>query len=90
MRVAAFAWDAAELGLSTLALGAALVALPPAGPPLAGQVAATGALLLGVCYCAGTVGRLSWGLAALEALLRLRLALAWCELLLGAFGPDGG
>jgi hypothetical protein len=88
--VPALVRETAELGLSTLALGAALAALPPAGPPPAGQVAATGALLLVMCYCGGTVGRLSWGLAALEALLRLRLALAWCELLLEAFGSDAG
>ena len=33
------------------------------------------------CYCDGMVGRLNWGLAALEALLRLRLALAWFDFL---------
>jgi len=36
------------------------------------------------------VGRLSWGLAAVEALLRLRLALVWVELLFDALRPNTG
>ena len=46
----------------------------------------TGAALLVWCYCDGMVGRLSWGLAALEALLRLRLALVWDDFLAKALG----
>ena len=86
-----FAWsvpalvrDAAGLGLSTFAVGAVLLhALTPEGP-LVRHVAAAGVALLVWCYCDGMVGRLSWGLAALEALLRLRLALVWDEILVDA------
>jgi hypothetical protein len=76
--------DAAALGLSTLAVGAVLYALAPGGQPPLHHAVATGVLLLVWCYCDGMIGRLSWGLAALEALLRLRLALAWAEFLLKA------
>jgi hypothetical protein len=58
--------------------------LAPAGHPAIGHTVATGAALLVWCYCDGMVGRQSWGLAALEALLRLRLALAWVEFLFDA------
>ena len=58
--------------------------LAPAGHPPIGHAAATGAALLVWCYCDGMVGRQSWGLTALEALLRLRLALAWVKFLLAA------
>ena len=84
-----FAWsipvpvrDAAGLGLSTLAVGAVLCALAPGNQPLVRHVVAAGVALLVWCYCDGMVGRLGWGLAAIEALLRLRLSLAWAELLL--------
>ena len=87
-----FAWsvpalvrDAVGLGLSTLAVGAVLHVLAPEGP-LVRHVVATGAALLVWCYCDGMVGRLSWGLAALEALLRLRLALVWDDFLAKALG----
>ena len=76
--------DAAGLGLSTLSVGVMLSALAPAGQPSIGHAIATGAALLVWCYCDGMVGRLNWGLAALEALLRLRLALAWVEFLFNA------
>jgi hypothetical protein len=46
--------------------------------------------LLAWCYCDGMVGRLCWGLAAIEALLRLRLALAWIELLHDVVVPHAG
>jgi len=73
--------DAAGLGLSTLAVSAVLYALAPEGRPLIRHIVAAGVALLVWCYCDGMVGRLSWGLAAMEALLRLRLSLAWAELL---------
>jgi hypothetical protein len=73
--------DVAGLGLSTLSVGVMLSALAPAGQPSIGHTVATGAALLVWCYCDGMVGRLNWGLAALEALLRLRLALVWVEFL---------
>jgi hypothetical protein len=79
--------EIAELALSTLAIGAVLVALPPtAEPPLGHQVVAAGALLVVWCYCDGIVGRLHLGLAALEGLLRLKLALHWTMLLLDVCG----
>jgi hypothetical protein len=73
--------DVAGLGLSTLSVGVMLSALAPAGQPPISHTVATGAALLVWCYCDGMVGRLNWGLAALEALLRLRLALVWVEFL---------
>ena len=73
--------DAAARGLSTLAVGAVLYALAPGDQPLVRHVVVVGVALTVWCYCDGKVGRLSWGLAALEALLRLRLSLAWAELL---------
>jgi len=76
--------DAACLGLSTLSVSSMLSTLAPAGQPPIGHTVATGAALLVWCYCDGMVGRLNWGLAALEALLRLRLALAWVEFLFNA------
>ena len=42
------------------------------------------------CHFEGMVGRLSWGLAGVEALLRLRLELAWVELLFEASGSSAG
>jgi hypothetical protein len=79
--------EIAGLALSTLAIGAALVVLPPtAEPPLGHQVVATGALLVVWCYCDGIVGRLHFGLAAVEGLLRLKLALHWAVLLLDVLG----
>ena len=82
--------EIAELTLSTLVIGAVLFALPPfAEPPIGYQVAATGAALVVWCYCDGIVGRLSLGFAALEGLLRLRVALGWTMLFLKAFGPCG-
>ena len=77
--------DAAALGLSTLAVGAVLYALAPGRQPPPHHAVATGVLLLVWCYCDGMIGRLSWGLAALEALLRLRIALVWAEFLLRTF-----
>ena len=53
--------DAADLGLSTLAVGAVLCALAPGNQPLVRHVAAAGVALLVWCYCDGMVGRLSWG-----------------------------
>ncbi len=77
--------ETAALTLSTLVIGAVLFALPPfAEPPLGYQVAATGAALVVWCYCDGIVGRLSLGLAALEGLLRLKIALAWTMLFVEA------
>jgi hypothetical protein len=76
--------DAAGLGLSTLAVGAELYVLAPGGQPSLHHTVATGAALLVWCCCDGMIGRLHWSLAALEALLRLRLALAWAEFLLEA------
>ena len=73
--------DAAGVGLSTLVVDAVLYALAPRDQPLVRHVVAVGVALMVWCYCDGKVGRLSWGLAALEALLRLRLSLAWAELL---------
>jgi hypothetical protein len=84
--IAALVKDAATLGLSTLAMGAELYVLAPGGQPLLYHAVAPGVALLVWCYCDGMVGRLSWGLAAVEALLRLRLALAWAELLLEILG----
>jgi hypothetical protein len=40
----------------------------------------------GRSYCDGFFGRLHWGLAALEGMLLLKLALNWTALLLEAFG----
>lgn len=82
--------DAAGLGSSTLVVGAVLYVLAPDGQPLVRQVAAAGVALLVWCYCDGMVGRLSWGLAAVEALLRLRLALVCAELLFDALRPNTG
>ena len=82
--------DAAGLGLSTFAVGAALYALAPGARPPISHAAATGVALLAWCYCDGMVGRLCWGLAAIEALLRLRLALAWIELLHDVVVPHAG
>ncbi len=80
--------EMADLTLSTLVIGAVLFALPPfAEPPMGYQVAAAGAALVVWCYCDGIVGRLSLGLAALEGLLRLKIALGWTMLFLEAFGP---
>ena len=82
--------DIAELRLWTRVIGGILFALPPfAEPPIGYQVAAAGAALVVWCYCDGIVGRLSLGLAALEGLLRLRVALGWTMLFLEAFGPRG-
>ena len=82
--------EMADLTLSTLVIGAVLFALPPfAEPPMGYQVAATGAALVVWCYCDGIVGRLSLGLAALEGLLRLKIALGWTMLFLEAYGPHG-
>jgi hypothetical protein len=79
------------LALSTSLVGCVLFALvPEAQPPAGRHTAAAGAALVVWCYCDGLVGRMSWGLAALEGLLRLRLALEWTALLLDAFGPRGG
>ncbi len=61
-----------------------LSALAPAGQPPIDHTIATGAALLVWCYCDGMVGRLNWGVAALAALLRLRLALAWVDFLFGS------
>jgi hypothetical protein len=55
------------------------------GPPPR-QVWATAAALVVWSYCDGFFGRLHWGLAALEGLLLLKLALNWTALLLEAFG----
>jgi hypothetical protein len=71
-----------SLGLSTLAVSAVLYVLAPGNQPLTRHIVAAGVLLLVWCYCDGMVGRQSWGLAALEALLRLRLALVWVDFLL--------
>lgn len=77
------------LAAATLPVGAVLAALAPEGHLAGSQAGAAGVALLVWCYCDGTVGRrLHWGLAALEALLRLRLALAWARVLLD--GPDLG
>ena len=81
----------AGLAFSTLMVGVVLFALTPAAqPPLGRHVAATGAALVVWCYCDGLIGRMDWGLAALEGLLRLRLAMEWAALLSGAFGPRDG
>ena len=79
--VPALVREATGLGLSTFAVGAVLYALAPGRLPPIGHAIAAGLALLVWCYCDGKVGRLSWGLAAMEALLRLRLSLAWAELL---------
>ncbi len=82
--------EMADLTLSTLVIGAVLFALPPfAEPPMGYQVTAAGAALVVWCYCDGIVGRLSLGLAALEGLLRLKIALGWTMLFLEAYGPHG-
>jgi hypothetical protein len=88
--VPALVRDATGLGLSTLAVGAVLYALAPGARPPLSHAVATGVALLVWCYCDGMVGRLCWGLAAIEALLRLRLALAWIGFLHGALGPHTG
>jgi hypothetical protein len=81
----------AGLAFSTLMVGIVLFALAPAAQlPLGRHVAAAGAALVVWCYCDGLVGRTDWGLAALEGLLRLRLAMEWAALLLDAFGPRDG
>jgi hypothetical protein len=82
--------DAARLGLSTLSVGVVLYALAPGSRPAIGHAIAAGVALLLWCYCDGMIGRLDWGLAALEALLRLRLALAWVEVLFEASGSGSG
>ena len=79
--ILALARDAAGLGLTTLAVGALLYALTPGRQPPIDHAVAAGVAQLVWCHCEGLVGRLSWGLAAIEALLRLRLSLAWAELL---------
>ena len=75
---------AAGLGLSTLAVGAVLYAAALGEQPSTNSVITEGLALLIWCYYDGIVGHLSWGLAAVEALLRLRLALAWAKLLFEA------
>jgi len=47
--------------------------------PSTNSVVTEGLALLIWCYYDGIVGHLSWGLAAVEALLRLRLAQAWAN-----------
>ena len=86
--VPALVREATGLGLSTFAVGAVLYALAPEGQPLVRHVAAAGLALLVWCYCDGMIGRLCWGLAAIEALLRLRLALAWVEFLFHALSTN--
>lgn len=81
----------AGLAFSSLAVGAVLFALAPAEQPPPGRhAAAAGAALVVWCYRDGLIGRMDWGLAALEGLLRLRLAMEWAALLLEAFGPRDG
>jgi len=75
--------EVGSVTLSTLLVGAALFVLPPfAERPLGYQITAAGAALAVWCYTDGIIGRLSWGLAAMEGLLRLNAALAWTALLL--------
>ena len=82
--------DIAELKLSTHVIGAGLFGLPPYPElPIGYLVAALSTSLVVWCYCDGIVGRLSLGFAALEGLLRLRVALGWTMLFLEAFGPCG-
>jgi hypothetical protein len=88
--VLALARDAAGLGLTTLAVGALLYALAPGRLPPIGHAVAAGLAQLVWCHCDGMIGRLSWGLAALEALLRLRIELAWVELLFDASCSGAG
>ncbi len=77
----------AALVAFTLLVGAVLFALPPtAEPPPPRQVWAAAVALVVWSYCDGFFGRLHWGLAALEGLLLLKLALNWTALLLEAFG----
>jgi hypothetical protein len=86
----AFATDATRLGLSTFAVGAVLYALAPGERPPVTYTVVTGTELLIWCYSDGMVGRLCLGLAAIEALLRLRLVLTWVEFLSDVFKPDTG
>ena len=88
--IPALVQDAAGLGVSTLAAGTELYVVAPGGQPEIGHAAAAGMALLVWCHCSGMVGRLSWGLAAVEALLRLRLALGWAALLCEALSPNTG
>ena len=77
---------AAVAGL-TLAVGAALFALPPtAEPPLPRQVGAAVAAMVVWSYCDGFFGRRDWGMAALEGVLLTKAALHWTALLVEAFG----
>jgi hypothetical protein len=75
-----------SFGLSTLAVSAVLYVLAPENQPLTRHIVAAGVLLLVWCYCDGMVGRLHWGLAVVEALLRLRLALMWDKTLFDVLG----
>ena len=88
--VPALVREAAGLGLTTLAVGALLYALAPGRQPPIGHAAAMGLAQLVWCHRDGLVGRLSWGLAAVEALLRLRIELAWVEVLFDALGSSAG
>lgn len=75
--------EVGSVAISTLLVGVMLFALPPfADRPLGYQIAAAGAALAVWCYTDGIIGRLSWGLAVTEGLLRLKAALAWTAFLL--------
>jgi len=83
--------EVAGLAFSTLVVGSALYALTLVAGPLPGyRTALAGAGLIGWCYCDGILGQLHWGLASLEGLLRLRLALEWTALLFNLFPQRGG
>ena len=78
----------ADLTLSTLTVGTVLF-LSAADPPLGTDTTAAGGVFVAWCYVGGVVGRRHLGLAAVEGLLRLRLALEWVRFLIEAFGPLG-
>ncbi len=83
--------EALGLAFSTLVVGAALFALPPFGAaPLPHQVSFAAALLVLWSFTDGTVGRLHWGLAVIEGLLRLRVSLSWVALLIEVFSRPAG
>lgn len=85
---ASFTELVADLTLSTLIVGTMLF-LSAADPPLAGHTVVAGGALVAGGYVGGAIGHRHLGLAALEGLLRLRLALEWTAFLIEAFGSAG-
>lgn len=85
---ASFSGLVADLTLSTLIVGTTLFLLT-ADPPLGGHAIVAGSALVAGCYIDGAIGHQHLGLAALEGLLRLRLALEWTAFLIEAFGSAG-